>query len=279
MSKNQLKRPRRNNTVTKHQLNWLWGHSSVFDTLTAGRWRVYELYVTEQIAMQNAERFAVAKENGTEIHIADEAKLTELSGARDHQGIVARVSKYPYLTMDQFPELIKRTSDTEKSLLPLVVVADRIQDPLQFAALLRCCDAAGVSAMVIGEHCQAQVTTQIARASLGAVNHFPIVQCGDLPVAAAQIKELGCSLVAIDSASETSLGEAKLDVPLALLLGSETLGLNPLLASLCDIQVRIPSFGNHVSLHAAVAAGVVLYETRRQQSASHDRIVPCTTNP
>jgi 23S rRNA (guanosine2251-2'-O)-methyltransferase len=266
MSKHQLKRPRRNNTVTKHQLNWLWGQASVFDTLSAGRWRVYELFATETIAADNVDRFATAKEAGTEIHIVDDEKLAELSGTREHQGIVARVSKYPYLSIDQVPVLLNGDAVNAKPLLPLVVIADRIQDPLQFAALLRCCDTASVSALIMGEHCQAQVTTQIARASLGAVNHFPIVLCDDLQIAAAKIKELGCSLVAIDSTSEKSVSEAKLDVPMAILLGSEALGLNPVLASLCDLHVRIPSLGHIASLHAAVAAGVVLYETRRQQA-------------
>ena len=53
--------------------------------------------------------------------------------------------------------------------------------------------------------------------------------------------------------------------PSALVLGGEGSGLHRLVAENCDILVSIPMFGNVNSLNVSVAAGVILFEARRQR--------------
>jgi 23S rRNA (guanosine2251-2'-O)-methyltransferase len=148
---------------------------------------------------------------------------------------------------------------------PLVVVIDRIQDAFTFASILRCCEVARVSAVIVGQFCQAQVTTQVARASSGAVNHFPIIQADDLASATKQLKDLGFQLIAIDPQSQFDVCDKPLALPLAVVLASDTLGLDPKILEICDHHVRIPTLGKTNPLPSAVAAGILLYEIRRQQ--------------
>jgi 23S rRNA (guanosine2251-2'-O)-methyltransferase len=51
----------------------------------------------------------------------------------------------------------------------------------------------------------------------------------------------------------------------ALILGSEGTGISRLLQESCDGMVGIPSYGRIDSLNVSVAAGVLLYEVRRQR--------------
>jgi tRNA G18 (ribose-2'-O)-methylase SpoU len=53
----------------------------------------------------------------------------------------------------------------------------------------------------------------------------------------------------------------------ALLIGSEKLGLSPELLDVCDFTVRIPMQAGCDSVNAAVAAGVLLFEFSSQSGA------------
>ena len=53
----------------------------------------------------------------------------------------------------------------------------------------------------------------------------------------------------------------------ALVLGSEESGLRPRVADSCDELISIPLSGRVGSLNASVAAAVIMFEARRQQTA------------
>jgi 23S rRNA (guanosine2251-2'-O)-methyltransferase len=268
MARPQIKKFRKS-APSKHQLNWLWGRESVFETLTARRWRVYELYVTAELFEQNTDFLKVKQKEGVELEVVTTARLEELAQTPDHQGIVARVSKFPYQTLDILEQTTNihathATTTESNTTQPLLVIIDRIQDSFNFASVLRCCQSAGVQAVITGEFCQAQITTQIARASSGAVNHFPIIQAPDLISAATKVKQLGFKLIAVSQASRV-VCDAALKTPIALVIGGDMHPLNPALLLLCDELISIPMIGPKTSLNSAVSAGILLYEIRRQQ--------------
>jgi len=276
MAKRNNKKVRRTTPSGSHQINWLWGQESVLETIHANRWRVYELFVTAEVSHQHKDLLKAKRKDGVEVEVVSAEKLEELSKATDHEGIIARVSKYPYESLDVLKPSsvsgsdvsdsdVSKSHSAEKKTQPLVVVIDRVQDAFSFASILRCCEVAQVSAVIVGQFCQAQVTTQVARASSGAVNHFPIIQSDDLASTAQHLKDLGFELIAIDSQSQSDVCDAPLNLPAALILASDTLGLDPNLLELCDHRVRTPTLGKANTLHSAVAAGILLYETRRQQ--------------
>jgi 23S rRNA (guanosine2251-2'-O)-methyltransferase len=60
--------------------------------------------------------------------------------------------------------------------------------------------------------------------------------------------------------------EKELSGRVALVMGSEGAGLSRLLRERCDCLLGIPSYGRIDSLNVSVAAGVLLYEVRRQRS-------------
>ncbi len=268
MVQQQRKKIRKNSSPGKHQTNWLWGADSVIDTLEAARWRVYELFVTAELMERFSDLLQAKQKEGAELHVVSAARLEELTRNPDHQGIVARVSKYPYESMESLLESVKTPQNdaSTSQLQPLIVVVDRVQDTFSFAAILRCCECAGVRGVIVGEHCQAQVTTQVARASLGAVNHFPIVQTSDLLAALLLLKSEGLALLAFDSTSAEPVSEAALSRSTVLLIGSDALGLDARLLEACDQRVSIPMYGKGTSINSAVVSGVLLYEIRRQQS-------------
>ncbi len=171
---------------------------------------------------------------------------------------------YPYADMEALRAMCSAEMQSS-ALPPLVVICDRIQDTFNFGAILRCCDAMKVTAVVIGSTEQAGVTPQVPRSSAGAVNHVPVALADSLTEAVTSLRQEGFIVAAASEKSEAASWDLDLKHPSALIVGSEATGVAAELLDLCDLRLRIPMLGKVESLNAAVAAGILLYEFRRQQ--------------
>jgi 23S rRNA (guanosine2251-2'-O)-methyltransferase len=263
------KRKKKGDFSGNHQRGWMWGHHAVAETLASGTWPVSEVYANQKAFDEFSELLTIEQKSGVSFELVSSDRLEQLCGSSEHQGLVARMGAFPYQTFESFTKQLCRRSSGEKSAaLPvtLVVICDRLQDAFNFGSVLRCCDGANVEAVIVGDHSQAEVTPHVARSSSGAVNHLAIVQVSDLVATAMALKELGLRLVAADANTETNVWSAQLTEPTALIIGSEAKGVCTELLEICDQRLCIPMQGKVSSLNVAVAAGIFLYEIRRQQS-------------
>ncbi len=268
MNRNSQEKPSRS-LAASHQRSWLWGRHAVTETLTAGLWPVAELLVDEQVsaAIINHLESLTSRKN-LQIQRVSSRRLTELCHAEDHQGLLARMGEFPFRThQDLCLRLREKATEPsgKPSLPPLFVVCDRIQDSHNFGAILRCCDAIHADGVVIGERSQVSVTPHVARASSGAVNHLNLYRVANLANALRDMKTDGLKLLAASEKSTQQLWQVDAKGAVAVVIGSEATGIAPELLAECDVQLAIPMFGGVGSLNAAVAAGIVLYECRRQQ--------------
>lgn len=260
---------RRRQLQASHQKNWLIGRHAVLETLTAGRWPVQELYVSGELSTDLAAQVRRLAE-AVELHqqIVSPQRIAELCHSEHHQGLAARMGPFPYATIESLPSTPHGPdADRVHQRLPVVVICDRIQDTFNFGAILRCCDALGVAAVVIGETEQAGVTPQVARSSGGAVNYVPIVRTHDLRQVVRHLCNTGFEVAAASEKSAAAAWDVELRRSVALVIGSEARGVSPRLLAECQHQLRIPMLGKVTSLNAAVAVGILLYEIRRQQNS------------
>jgi 23S rRNA (guanosine2251-2'-O)-methyltransferase len=256
--------------AANHQRSWLWGRHAVMETLKAGRWPIVELFADANLSPPEfAELQTLVEPFDIDIEIVDADRLTELCQSYEHQGLVARMAEFPcedeLSLADAARQVILDTANTSTTQQPLYAVCDRIQDAHNFGAILRCCDAMKLDGIVIGDRYQSGITPHVARSSAGAVNHQRIFRVTQLTDTVTMLKQAGFQIIAASEKSATCLWDADLTRPTVILVGSETSGVAPELLALCDMQVAIPMLGGVSSLNAAVAAGIVLYECRRQQ--------------
>lgn len=185
-----------------------------------------------------------------------EARLVELCGSTDHQGIVAEVEAFPYVSGSE----LLAVEDA------LVVVLDQIQDPRNLGAVCRSAEAAGASGVVIPDRRAASVTAVACKASAGAVEHLAIARVRNISDWIKEAKDAGFWIWGADG----NAGQAPWDVDLtgrtALVLGTEEKGLRPRVADSCDGLVAIPQSGRVDSLNVSVAASILIFEAVRQRS-------------
>ncbi|MCA9085396.1 MAG: 23S rRNA (guanosine(2251)-2'-O)-methyltransferase RlmB [Planctomycetaceae bacterium] len=258
------RKSRRKQLDVSHQKNWLTGRYAVMEALRAGRWLPDELYAVDDLPEElQSQLNQLHRNHPCPLHIVSHERLTQLCHSSHHQGIAARMRPYPYYPEIDLPRLIQSASSP-----PLLLLCDRIQDTFNLGAILRCCDAMSVTAVVIGHRDQAGVTPQVARSSSGAVNHVPIIRSDNLNTFVESLQKQQFLIAAASEKSPEDCWSQPLNAPLALIIGSEAHGVDDQLLQQCDLRLRIPMLGNVESLNAAVATGILLYEIRRQQRST-----------
>ncbi len=177
---------------------------------------------------------------------------------RAHQGVVAFGVPFGYTSLD---EVIA----APRARQALFIVLDHITDPHNAGAIIRSAEGAGATAAIMPERRAAGVNATVRKAAAGAAAHLPIARVPNVAGALRTLKKARV-WVAGAAASDGAIDytEADLAGDLAIVIGAEGHGISPVVRKECDFLVRIPLLGTLDSLNASVAAGILLFEARRQ---------------
>jgi 23S rRNA (guanosine2251-2'-O)-methyltransferase len=182
--------------------------------------------------------------------------------APDNRGIALQVEDIAESGADvSLEEYIAGLGERKNALILLL---DEITDPHNYGAILRSCDQFGADLVISRNRRSAKNAATIAQTSAGAAAWVPQAETANLVRAAEDLKEAGFWIYGADMEGEAAW-KKDLRGRIALVLGSEGAGISRLLKERCDGMVGIPSLGKIDSLNVSVAAGVLLYEARRQR--------------
>lgn len=244
--------------------------------------RVFGLHAVGSLLQRDPARVSVllALESRTDtritevLQLAEKAKvpvrrvsrreLDELVAGVSHQGVVAETGAAPSLGEKELPAFLQ-TLDGGAFLL----VLDGVQDPHNLGACLRSANAAGVDAVIIPRDRSAPLNATARKVACGAAESLPVIRVTNLARTLRFLREAGVWIYGATGDAESSLYETDLCGPLALVLGGEGRGLRRLTREHCDGLLSIPMAGSISSLNVSVAAGVFLFEVRRQRAQSH----------
>jgi 23S rRNA (guanosine2251-2'-O)-methyltransferase len=248
---------------------WLYGRHAVEEALRAGRRKVFRVLLAEGGNEGKQDRAGrptgleePARRAGAQIERVPRARLDALTKVgHHHQGVAAEFTPFQYTSLAETVQLCR-----EAGSRALVLVLDSLQDPQNFGTLLRSSEAAGVTAVVMLDRRQVEVTPAVVNASSGAVEHMHVCLANNLPRAIQELQEAGLWVYALQAEPDAALyTEADLRGALGLVVGSEGKGIGRLVRERCDGALRIPMLGSVESLNAAVAGSIVLYEAVRQR--------------
>lgn len=240
-----------------HQKCWIWGRHAVLETLRAQYWPIVELHVSRELDNRD-EVEAAAVACGLVPRFVPDDQLRQKCHSTEHQGMIAKMSEFPYASAEQILEV-------ERDTAALYLVLDSIQDPYNFGAMIRTCDGLAVHGIFIAERNQVGVTSLVARTSAGAVNHVPIARVPDIASLLNQLSDRGVASVAASADAENTCYDADFVSPMAIVIGNEGQGIQPDVLAECTGTVAIPQLGHVESFNAAISASMLLYEAARQR--------------
>ena len=241
---------------------WIGGRRPVAEALAAGR-PSHRLLVSSS-ARPNPELKAIlvaAREASVPVERTPGDRLARLAGFDGHQGVLLEVE--PRRWADP-AEILARAAAVGEP--PLVLVLEHLQDPVNFGALLRSAEAAGVHGVLFPERGAAPLTAAAVNPSAGASEHLLLARVGSLGQALRELQERGLRLVAADQDATASAWVSDLSGPVAVIVGSEGSGLSGAVKRRCDLLVSFPMAGRVASLNAGVAGALLLFEVVRQRT-------------
>ena len=179
---------------------------------------------------------------------------------KNHQGVIAFLSA---ITYEKIEDIIPFLYEQGKN--PFILVLDGLTDVRNFGAIARTCEVAGVDAIVIPARGSVTVNADAVKTSAGALLKIPVCKENSLTEAIHFLKNSGVKVIAATERAAQVYTEVDYTGPVAIVMGSEDVGVSNDNLRICDELVKIPQFGTIGSLNVSVAAGVLIYESIRQK--------------
>ena len=143
---------------------------------------------------------------------------------------------------------------------------DELTDVRNFGAIARSAEVAGVHAIVIPEKGSAQINADAIKTSAGALHLIPVCRTKSLSSVIKYLKNSGLKIVAATDKGQKFYYNVDMKDPVAIIFGSEDLGIEAGLLKVSDEWAKIPQLGQIRSLNVSVAAGIMVFEAIRQRS-------------
>lgn len=242
--------------IMKEQKNIIAGRNAVLEAMSGSR-EIEKLIVQKNSRGVLKDILKKARENRIPIRYEDRSDIDKLFNGQ-HQGVVAFVAAYKYSSVEE----ILQTDET-----PFIVVLDNIEDPHNLGSVIRSCDGAGVSGVIIPKDRAVGLTSTVGKVSAGAIEHVKVARVTNIANTIDKLKERGVWVAACDMDGEVYY-QKDLTGSIALVIGNEGKGISRLVKEKCDFSVAIPMSGKINSLNAGNAAAILMYEVRRQRETS-----------
>jgi 23S rRNA (guanosine2251-2'-O)-methyltransferase len=239
----------------------IYGIHPVYEALTAGRRRVYEIYLVKERKTGRLEPIvSLAESRGISQQTIGTVDFTALVGPAVHQGVAARVSPYPLTALADILQTVQ-ARDAKFFLLML----DNIVDPQNLGALIRTALCVGIDGVILPKDNCATPTPAVSRASAGALEHIQLSRVTNLVQTIKLCKNNGLWIMGLQKDAAQSIYAGDLTGSIAIVLGGEQKGIRPLVRKNCDFLFSIPQQGPVDSLNASAAGAVAMYEAWRQR--------------
>lgn len=240
----------------------IYGFHPVSEALAAARRKFFNVQIDADRPSARLEKVVdLAASLNIDVRRVPGSRINQLTGTTQHQGVGARVSRFPLVDMSYIVDEYGPEHHNH-----LLVLLDGILDPQNLGAIIRTAVAVGVDAVVIPKNRAASPTPAVSRASAGALEHVNMIRVTNMVTAIKMLKARGIWIFGLDSSADVSIYSVDLGEPVGVVIGSEEKGIRPLVKQHCDRMVSIPQRGPVNSLNASAAAAVVMYEVLRQRN-------------
>lgn len=224
---------------------YIYGKNVVYEKLKSDD-LIKEAFVFKKFSDQ--EIIDLLKMKKIDIKWVDKYQLDKMVNGL-HQGIILNVKDFDTVSLDNILN--------NDSKYPLIVMLDHLEDPHNFGAIIRSCEALGVDGIIIPNDRSVDINGTVIKTSAGAIQYMKIAKVSNLVNTIKVLKDKGYWIMGTDM-NGTSYNDMKYDMPICLVIGNEGKGMSRLVKESCDYVVSIDMVGKTNSLNASVATGIMI---------------------
>ncbi len=222
--------------------------------------RIKECLIAESFTGDRANSILeLLREKGIDANSVSDPVFRSVADTGQSQGIVL-ICDQPESSRVSFESRLSE----DPSAMQLVVFLQEINNPSNLGAITRTAEAAGVAGLICSENSADPFSPKALRASMGSAFRLPIWHGAEIDEVFDWAIERGRRLTAADAFGDRSYTQIDWNSPRLLVFGSEAHGLSGNDKIRINDLVKIPMNSSVESLNLAVAAGVILFEARRQ---------------
>ena len=224
---------------------YIYGKNVAKEKINSGE-KINKVYLAEKF--NDRELMDLIKRNKLKFNFVSNKILdSKVDGL--HQGIILDVDDVETYDFD-FIRNIKKDN-------PLLVMLDHLEDPHNFGAIIRTCEALGIDGIIIPNDRSVNINGTVVKTSVGAIYNMPIIRVVNLGNTIEKLKDIGYWIVGTDMVG-TDYTEIDYNMPVCLVIGNEGKGISKIIKDNCDFMATIPMSGNINSLNASVSCGIIL---------------------
>jgi 23S rRNA (guanosine2251-2'-O)-methyltransferase len=187
---------------------------------------------------------AYIKNNHLKYVVSDSKIMDKM--ASHNQGIIVEILDYEYGKLDDI--------NNDK----LILMLDHLEDPHNFGAIIRSCEARGVKNIIIPKDRSVLVNETVMKTSSGALSNVNVIMVNNLVSSINKLKDMGYFIYAAE-ANGIDYKKVNYADKVCLIIGSEGFGVSKLVKDNSDEIISIPMYGHVNSLNASVSAGILLF--------------------
>lgn len=227
---------------------------------TDANYPIQELFFCRELFLGTNEEALIDRlhSRGVLLYNCPEAVFRKISYRDRPDGLIA-IAKQQHLSLEDLNKQL------EGNVAPFLVIAEAIEKPGNLGTILRSSDAVGLDALIVCDKCTDIHNPNVVRASVGTLFTVPVIEASTQETIP-WLKKKGISILAATPSAKQEFTKVNMQGPLAIVVGTEQLGLTDAWMNQADLQVRIPMCGIADSLNVAMATTLLLYEALRQRS-------------
>ncbi len=226
---------------------YIYGKNVVIEKLKSND-KINKAYISNNFKEKDI--IKILKEKNIKINFVNNQILnSKVSGL--HQGIILEIDDVKTYTLDEFLPTLKNINNAK------IVLLDHLEDPHNFGAIIRTCEALGINGIIIPNDRSVNINSTVVKTSVGAIEYINIIRVPNLQVAIKKLKENNFWIIGTDMKG-TDYRKIDYNMNTCLVIGNEGKGISNVIKNNCDYIVTIPMKGKIDSLNASVSCGIIL---------------------
>ncbi len=228
------------------------GNISVKAAIEANRREIYEIFVDSSKKDRDTNYILkIAQDKNIRITKTTKSEIDKLCVGKTHGGLIAIVGERKYQDLN--------------CNFDCYALIEGVEDPFNFAHILRSIYALGVKGVIVGERNWNVASELLAKTSAGASEHIEMYQSDDFVKTLQHLKNEQYQIIAANRKDAVPIHEYNFPKKVVLCVGGEMRGLSKNVLSLCDAFVFIP-YGSEFrnALTAVSATSILVYEYHKQ---------------